>query len=47
MAVCIVESDEKKEPSIQYGTMYRLEPAAYGSSSGSAGGGGAGPGGGE
>jgi len=29
MAVCIVEVEEKKEPTIQYGNMYRLDPASY------------------
>ena len=36
MAVCIVEADEKKEPSVQYGNMYRLDPAAYANAGASA-----------
>ena len=29
MAVCIVEVEDKKEPTIQYGNLYRLDPSAY------------------
>mgnify|MGYP001109772149 CR=1 FL=1 len=29
MAVTIVEVDDKKESSLQYGNMYRIDPAAY------------------
>jgi len=29
MGVCIVEVDDQKVPTIQYGTMYRIDPALY------------------
>ncbi|GAM29153.1 hypothetical protein SAMD00019534_123290, partial [Acytostelium subglobosum LB1] len=29
MSVCVVEVDEKQTPSIQYGNMYKIDPALY------------------
>ena len=29
MAVCIVEVDDQNAPTIQYGTMYRIDPSLY------------------
>jgi len=35
MAVCIVEVDDKNQPTIQYGNMYRMDPSLYSANGGS------------